>query len=391
MGHGIKVLIIHNIAWSHYKALLFTELNRLCEIHGIKLYVVHVALTVQNRKSLSAVDLSIHRYPHKILFETSYDQIPLFKRISALLREIKTFDPDIVVLPGYFDPAYWVVLFYVKFMRKKVLSFIETNEFDRERRLFVKEFLKRIFVKQCDKVLPCGKASWDYMRKLGVKDYRIQIVPLTTDVLGIMEIAKRARDNSARIREKYGIRKEHNFIYVGRLSPEKNLTLLIESFAKLIRTVESAKSWGLLIVGDGPQRAELMKLVRIQGLDSDVVFTGGVSWNEVPEIMAVSEVLVLPSLSESWGLVVNEAMACGLAVVVSRRAGAYWDLVVEGVNGFSFVPRKEDELIKVLSLFVESHVDIESMKKAAETTIRCYTEENSAPKLFEVLQSIGQE
>jgi len=107
--------------------------------------------------------------------------------------------------------------------------------------------------------------------------------------------------------------------------------------------------------------------------------------------MAVSEVLVLPSLSESWGLVVNEAMACGLAVVVSRRAGAYWDLVVEGVNGFSFVPRKEDELIKVLSLFVESHVDIESMKKAVETTIRCYTVENSATKLFEVLQSIGQE
>jgi glycosyltransferase involved in cell wall biosynthesis len=179
----------------------------------------------------------------------------------------------------------------------------------------------------------------------------------------------------------YKINKKFNFIYVGRFSPEKNLKMLINSFYE-VKKLENSKDWGIIIVGDGPQKEELFKLVNSLGLNNDVFFVGGKSWKEVVDFYTISDVFILPSISEPWGLVVNEAMICGLPVIVSKRCGSYWDLVKEGVNGFGFDPFNQKELEKIMLKFINNEVDIRKMGEESRNIIKDYTPENAAKQMF---------
>jgi len=378
-----RLLIIHNIAWSHYKALLFNETYKLCQRYNIEFKVLHIASTSKDRRNLGSVDFSIHMYPYEVLFDTYYEEVPLLRKISFLLSRVKDFRPHIVVLPGYSDIALWFILLYAEVHNVQVAAVVETNEFDRKR-TFLKEYVKKIFLKKCDYVLPCGAKAKEYMRKLGVSEDKMHIVPLTTDVEKIMTLAEDARSHRSEICNKYGIYKENNFVFVGRLSPEKNVRTLIEAFNVVKRNISRAQDWGLVIVGDGPQKEELKTLVSDLKVDG-IVFTGGTSWDEVARIMAVCDVFVLPSISEPWGLVVNEAMACGLPVVVSKKAGAYWDLVRDGENGFGFDPESKDELVKMLDHMVNMEQDLEKFGTVSRQIIGNYTIEKAAERFLRAL------
>ena len=378
-----KVLIIHNIAWSHYKARVFSEFFKLCKRESIEMKVIHIAMNERGRTSLGKVDLSLHQYPFEILFDSNYEETSVLKRTTRLLRVLRSFKPNVVLLPGYNDLAYWFVLVYCKLTKRKVIVVMETNEFDKEKRPLMKEFLKGFFIKTCDAVFACGTASKKYAERLGAKSERIFIVHLTSDTEVMKSSCEHWRTRVVEIKREYRIFKEHNFVYVGRISPEKNLKTLIEAFYELKRSEERSMDWGLVLVGDGPQRKDIEQLVVELGLQKDVVFVGGVPWRDVAKFYAVSDVFVLPSLSEPWGLVVNEAMACGLPVVVSKRAGAYYDLVKDGINGFGFEPTDKYQLVEIMKKFVIGFVDLDMMKKASEEIIRSYIPQNSAREMME--------
>ncbi len=131
------------------------------------------------------------------------------------------------------------------------------------------------------------------------------------------------------------------FIYVGRLSPEKNLPRLLEAHR---RYRAGGGAWGLRIVGDGPERGALEPL----GGDG-VEWLGWADYQTVPGHLAAASAFVIPSTFEPWGLVVNEAMAAGLPVLVSQYCGCYPELCREGVNGFGFEPTRPDEIAAAMS------------------------------------------
>jgi glycosyltransferase involved in cell wall biosynthesis len=103
-----------------------------------------------------------------------------------------------------------------------------------------------------------------------------------------------------------------NFLYVGQLIDRKNVHSLIRALAN----VPSAR---LTVVGAGPERVPLERLAT--NIGAQVTFHGPASYDELPDIYAAHECLVLPSMQEVWGLVVNEALAAGLRVIVSQNAG----------------------------------------------------------------------
>ncbi len=128
---------------------------------------------------------------------------------------------------------------------------------------------------------------------------------------------------------------ERYFLYVGRLSQEKNLIRLLDAY-RHYRT-KRPEGWGLVLVGDGSQRVELEDFATANGI-RNVLWCGFRQIDELPAYYALSDCFILPSTSEPWGLVVNEAMACGLPVLVSSRCGCVPELVYEEENGFSFDP-----------------------------------------------------
>jgi glycosyltransferase involved in cell wall biosynthesis len=118
------------------------------------------------------------------------------------------------------------------------------------------------------------------------------------------------------------------FLFVGRLSPEKNLGRLIRAFG-IAQREKHGEALELWIAGYGPMRSELEVLAIDPSLDGCVKFLGPIPQERLPGVYSRADVFILPSISETWGLVVNEAMCCELPAVVSSKCGCAVDLVNE--------------------------------------------------------------
>lgn len=132
------------------------------------------------------------------------------------------------------------------------------------------------------------------------------------------------------------------FVFCGRLSVEKGVPLLLGAFSRLVRTIPGAR---LRIVGDGPQRADLERLVRALGVARSVTFTGRLPGEDVERELVDAWALVAPSLwAEPFGLVALEAIVRGVPVIASERGG-FADSVEEGITGMLFPNGNEEELL----------------------------------------------
>jgi len=120
-------------------------------------------------------------------------------------------------------------------------------------------------------------------------------------------------------------------LFASKLQPRKQANHLVEAFGRFI--AGKAAPPYLILVGDGEERGNLTALVTNLGLTEHVRFAGFRNQSELPGFFALADVFVLPSRHEPWGLVVNEAMACGCAVIVSSDVGSHADLVTDGVEG----------------------------------------------------------
>ena len=141
--------------------------------------------------------------------------------------------------------------------------------------------------------------------------------------------AAAARANAEQIRQELDL-PERFFLFVGRFIPEKNLPRLIEAFRAASQNA-ALRGWALVLVGGGALEEGLRQ--QAAPLGARVRFLGFQQMEKLPSYYALASALVLPSVSESWGLVVNEAMSAGLPVILSGQCGCVTDLVFPGVNG----------------------------------------------------------
>lgn len=287
---------------------------------------------------------------------------------NALLRH----RPDVFVSgASYSEPhSFSVVHRYKKdFPEGLSLMWSESTEIDHPR-YAPKEFIKSCFVSVFDGAVVAGEPHASYLKKLGMPAANIQVVGncIDNDFFAARADEERCEpgDPDATIPRNF-------FLYVGRMIPVKNLPRLLEAY-HLYRS--RGGSWDLVIIGNGPEEASLRQQAEDFGIKG-ICFAGLRQVNELPRYYARAKCLVLPSLSEPWGLVVNEAMASGIPVIVSNRCGCATDLVKEGVNGFLFDPLKPDRLAELFLTLSNGEVSIESMGANAREAVAEFS-----PKLF---------
>jgi len=178
---------------------------------------------------------------------------------------------------------------------------------------------------------------------------------------------------------------EKNFIYIGRFSDEKNLVFLLNTYYKFKK--ESKKHWGLILIGDGPQKKDIEKLINRKSI-KNVFMPGFKQKEELPKYLAVSDVFVLPSVSEGWGLVVNEAMAAGLPILISKKCGCSQELVEDGKNGFSFDPQDTNELLRLMLDIADGKYDLKVMGENSLRIINKFKPELVVPMIAQIIKSI---
>lgn len=348
----MRVLIVHNQLWAHYKSKLFSEINRAIKVTdpGDELLVAQIALYEASRKVMQSDDAFIYDYPYKVLFERSLDQVSFAERRQALFRIFNEYQPGVLNITGYFDWAQVLLMFYARWKGVKVVISSESSSADHNRSAW-KEWIKKVIVGRANAFFCFGETSAKYLESLGVAKSAIRVK--NAAVIDEQVIRNRYDGTKRELAASAGADPvSRKFVYVGRLAPEKNLTTLVRAFDNVVR--QTGSDWKLLFVGDGPERANLDKLVTDSGIAAQVIFAGGSPWHQVPGWLAQSDVLVLPSKSEPWGLVVNEAMVCGMPVIVSQTCGCAPDLVRNGVNGFTFDYARQSELEEHLSFFIRN-------------------------------------
>src|SRR6188472_1999642 len=155
--------------------------------------------------------------------------------------------------------------------------------------------------------------------------------------------AKEIRSQRWEVRQKYAL-PENYFLASARFIEKKNLPTLIQAYAEYRRRSEIAAKvpWDLVLLGDGPLREAINSQLSTLNLHSHVHLPGFNPYDELPVYYALANAFVHASTSEQWGLVVNEAIASGLPVIVSNRCGCAPELV--NGNGFTFDPTNEHEL-----------------------------------------------
>ncbi len=376
----MKLLILHNIATSYYKNIVFNALSK--KYKDFK--VVHLGEIQSNRDW--KIDLSYLKYDYQVMFKGNIDNVSKIKILFKVIKTLRMENYDLIYLGGYSEFAYWIALIYAKMKRKKIIIEMDSNKYNLGKKRFYKEFVKKIFVKLCDYGITYGSLSKDYLISLGIKENNIVIKPNVTDNDFWYKESENLKNKREEIIKKNRFKK-YNFIYVGRFSKEKNLFFLLDCFSK-IKNKTKDKLWGLILVGGGPLEEDLKKHV-IKEKIVDVFFITFKQKNELPEYYAISDVLILPSLSETWGIVVNESMASGLVPMISNRCGAS-DLIDEG-NGYLFDPEDENDLSNKMLNIIEDSLKLNLMKKNNKTKIKSFTSGFAADKIIELINKIEKE
>lgn len=380
----MKMLIIHQFFWAHYKAKIYTELQKVVDKYPEdELLVLQTALNEFTRAKIGSIDYSIHQYNLKVLFEDFYENTTLWQRIKASIYWVNKFKPNVINLPGYYEPAMNIVLFYCRLKGIIVVISADSTEGDNPN-IGWREALKRFVVSKAQGFFCYGSKSAEYILKLGMKPEHILVENNSVDNNKISEIHTEALKTREIVKNSYQLRK-YNFIYVGRLIDVKNLDNLLAAYKPF-----ALSDWGLIVLGDGSQESKLKKYKNDNSLEG-ICFIEGQPWFDVPKILALADVFILPSYSEPWGLVVNEAMACGLPVIVSNKCGSAYDVVKEGINGYTFDPYNIDELTFVFKKFVDNPEKIIPFGQQSKEIIKRFSPENVAQEMYDGFKKVVYE
>ena len=372
MTHNSRVVILHNII-SPYKTLLFKELYSI----NSSIEVLYMAHTENNRQW--RIDTNELSFPHSFIFNGSLDNINPLILATRTWKELNLHKPDILILGGYSYSACWAGFLWAKKNRKKIILWSATNQDDHSR-AFLKEIIKGLLVKRCDAANVYGQKSRDYLVQLGLNKDAIFIKGNTTDNDFYYKRTNEFRTKRIALSKQYGLA-NHNFLYIGRFSKEKNILHLLKAYERL----NTEEDWGMILIGNGPQNVEITNYIERNKI-KNVSTPGFQQKKDIPKFLARSDIFILPSISEPWGLVVNEAMAAGLPVLVSRRCGCHPDLIKEGINGFSFDPFDDNELYGLMKDMIDGKHDLPRMGEASLAIIKDYTPKRAARAISQAIE-----
>ncbi len=271
------------------------------------------------------------------------------ERVHECLEGIR---PDVVFLPGW---SFEICRQCIAWCRKQSVPVVLMSEskLDDERRTWLKERLKSaLYVRHFKAALVGGGIHGKYAESLGIPRDRIFTGYDVVDNAHFEAGADRARGEPVETRRAFPkIPDGPYFIVVSRLVERKNILGLVRAYKRYVDKVEGpANAWDLVICGKGPQLEIVLEEVSGSNLDGRVHLPGFAPYSEMPAWYGMAGAFVHPALQEQWGLVVNEACASGLPVIVSKTAGASYDLVADGKNGFLIDPADIDDMADKLSL-----------------------------------------
>jgi glycosyltransferase involved in cell wall biosynthesis len=343
---------------------------------GMKVRVVFLAPSDSNRSW--KVDLEQLAVEHRVLpgVRTYLEpiELPLYLH-WGLWSEMRRFRPDAIAIGGYHYSATLEVLAYARINQCATVLWSGSHLLSGFIKQRLADAYKRWVITRFDAYLSYGSAARDQLVHYGASPNRIVVGCNTVDVHWF----KRQADELRPPRNPAGALR---LFFVGRLVALKNVAALISAVGRLQKR---GLDMTLMIVGDGPLRESLREQVDREGV-RNVTFAGFQSGRALVQGYVNSDALILPSLNEVWGLVVNEAAACGVPAIVSTRAGAARDLIRDEETGLTFDPGVQGELEWGIERLARDRELCRRMGEAARRFILTRDQKYYADRLMEAAE-----
>jgi glycosyltransferase involved in cell wall biosynthesis len=372
-----RVVIITEII-APYRIPVF---NALAQYDGIDLHVIFLAENDRTQRQWLV-------YKDEIRF--AYQVLPAWRRRigrhSFLLNwgvetALRRASPDFIVCGGYNYVAAWQSMRWAQRNRAPFSLWTESTARDFRGGYPLIEFLKTRFLSHCDAFVVPGKSSVDYLKNYGVPEEMIYTAPNAVDTQFFAQRAEVIRRDAAMHREALRLPARF-FLYAGRLVPEKGVFDLLGAYGALATQVR--KDVGLVFVGDGFGRSALLRSAAATN-PGCIQLVGFAQREQLAAYYALADVFVFPSHTDPWGLVVNEAMACGLPIISSSAAGCAADLVESGWNGRIFSAGNLGQLACAMDEFARDAGLRSLMGQRSSDRIRQYSPEAWAAGMARVV------
>ena len=328
--------------------------------------------------------LPAHLQVETLMPSESWKSANKLKLARLVWQSLSRLDPETVLVPGYYTLPATAAALWARLHGRKSVLMTESCSYDHARSPW-KEGLKRLGLHLLfNWAVAGGKDHVAYLRQLGFP--LDAIVPFYDVVDNAMYAEGVAAVRSSSAASDHNLPSRY-FLFVGRLAPEKNVVGLLAAW--LIYRFRGG-TWPLVLAGDGPELPVLQSILKTSSFAADVHFAGLRSSRELLPLYAFASCFVLPSLREPWGLVVNEAMAAGLPVLVSTRCGCAQDLVQQGTTGLLFDPGDERLLSRNL-LHIEALPlnERERLGRAAAEAIKMYSPERFGREVASIADALS--
>ncbi|HZR56188.1 MAG TPA: glycosyltransferase family 4 protein [Terriglobales bacterium] len=358
--------------------------NKLVNQDGIDLHVIFLAES----------DPSLREWlVYKDEIQFSYEVLPSWRHRlgkynfllnSGVTETLRRSSPDVIVCGGYNYIASWQSAIWAKRHQIPFLLWVESTAKDQREGHLLLESMKSMFMRNCDAFIAAGVSSFEYLRSFGLPREAIFIAPNAVDIEFFTERADMVRADSAPHRLRHAL-PDHFALFVGRLVREKGVFDLLRAYSQLTPKIREELS--LVLVGDGEAHSELKRRAA-EIYPGRIDFAGFLQREQLVNYYALADMFIMPTHSDPWGLVVNEAMACGLPVICSNIAGCVADLVEDGRNGLIFPAGDSTALTNAMSALAgDAELRVSMGRRSKERILRNSPEACASGIAHAVLES----
>ncbi|PMP97073.1 MAG: hypothetical protein C0168_00105 [Candidatus Aminicenantes bacterium] len=370
---SMRVLFLTNIP-APYRVDFFNELGKLC-----KLTVLFERRSATDRNKEWISDEAINFKPVflegiKVGHDSSF--------CPSVLQWLQKDRFDIFVIGGYSTPTGMLAIEYLRLRRIPFFLNVDGG-FIKDDKPIV-HAIKKHFIGSATWWLSTGNETNRYLEHYGAKKDRIFIYPFT--LIRSSELCPGIADEYEKVslRQKLGISGDRVVLSVGQFIHRKGFDILIKAWKSIPQNIT------LLIVGGGPDEKKLFSLISEEGL-VNVRLIGFKKKDELRDYYRAADLFVLPTREDIWGLVINEAMACGLPIISTNKCIAALELVKDGENGFIVPVEDENALVDKVSYIFSDEELLYNMANKSLERVKAYTIENMAQvhyNLFVKLENV---
>tara|TARA_B110000027_G_scaffold95490_1_gene100817 strand:+ start:638 stop:1783 length:1146 start_codon:yes stop_codon:yes gene_type:complete len=294
-----------------------------------------------------------------------------------LEKYLKRKDYDALLFFGWNNLLYLKAFFLAKKLNIKTILRVETNL---ENKLSIiksifKPLILKFFFKFIDYFLYIGTLNKNFYQELGVPDRKLYYSPYFVDHKFFKKVS-----NKKLLRKRYNLTSEKIVLFVGKFIERKRPL----DFLKLADYYKNKKDIKFVMIGDGELMKDCKEFIKMKSL-SNVSILGFCNQKVTRDIYNITDVLILPSEYDTWGLVINEAMSCGVSVVSSAQCGASYDLVKNKSTGFVYDNKNFKVLLRKFDMLIKNRKKIVKYKKNSKLLISKFTYSKTIDSINQIL------